>query len=141
MYSVYQLKDNTNNNIYIGQTKQGLSTRISKHKTDFKTIQHCSSRLILVNNDYTFKLIQADMNEKEATILERHLIRNTDNCINKIKYDLLDKDKYDKLYYLKNQNKRVEYQKNRHKYISSWGGDLRSNLNNNLLKIDPYLFV
>ena len=45
---------------------------------------------------------------------------------------------YNKEYKIKNQEKLNEYAKYKHKYISSWGGDPRSNCN--LLKISLELF-
>ncbi len=139
MYSIYKIIDNTNNNIYIGQTKMLLSTRISKHKSEYRlNTGYCSSKIILKNNDWSYQLLETVNDKDEANVIERYLIRNTENCINKTKYDILSKKDYDIIRYQNNKEDLKQYQKTHRKYLISWGGDPRSN--NNLLNIDTNLF-
>ena len=138
MYSIYKIKDNTNNNVYIGQTKKLLSIRISNHISDFSRNKYCSSEIILKNNDWSYELLDTVNNKNEADVIERYLIRNTENCINKIKYDMLDKKEYDKIRYENNKEDILIDKKFYYKYQKTFGGDPRSN--NNLLKINLNIF-
>ena len=138
MYSIYKIKDNTNNNVYIGQTKKLLSLRISNHISDFSRNKYCSSEIILKNNDWSYELLDTVNNKNEADVIERYLIRNTENCINKIKYDMLDKKEYDKIRYENNKEDILIDKKFYYNYTKEFGGDPRSN--NNLLKINLNIF-
>jgi len=107
---------------YIGSTTEKyLSYRIRRHRYD-KT---CSSTQIIERGKYKYYLIE-EVDESEKLIREQYWIDNTD-CINKNRAYVSLNDK-------QNNQRRL----NRYKYISSWGGDLRSN--NNLLEIDLSLF-
>ena len=138
MYSIYKIKDNTNNNVYIGQTKKLLSLRISNHISDFSRNKYCSSEIILKNNDWSYELLDTVNNKNEADVIERYLIRNSENCINKMKYDMLDKKEYDKIRYQNNKEDILIDKKFYYKYLKTFGGDPRSN--NNLLKINLNIF-
>jgi len=149
MYKIYKIVDNTNNNVYIGQTKNDIKIRIQGHIQDLKRNNGCSSEIILINNDWYYEVIE----ETDDIKREIYWIQNTENCINKNKYDF-DKKEYDKQWaksekrrewernYDKTNIKRNKYKKeyakvyNKEykKYKNSWGGDPRSN--NNLLLID-----
>lgn len=145
MIKIYKIIDNTNDNIYIGQTKQKyLCNRISGHRTDFKRGYYCSSQIILKNNDWKYELIE----ETDDKSRESYWIQNTKNCINQEKH-IFNKQKYDDEYHKKNKdryrkndkiryNKNKEKLKNKYNYINSWGGDPRNS--NNLLKIDINIF-
>ncbi len=169
MYKIYRIVDNTNGNVYIGQTKQKyLSNRITKHRFTFKNNKdNCSSKLILCNNDWFYELIE----QTDDKTREIYWIQNTSNCINQIKYtyDYKQSKEYKMEYRIKNKNKiKQNYQKNKHKYYEqtkeyrkkykennkkennfhqqnrrhykkTWGGDER--YHNNLLNIDVNLFI
>ena len=76
MYKIYKIIDNTNNNIYIGITKQKyLCHRLSSHKRK----KDCVAKEIIKNGDYRIELIE----ETDDKLRERYWIENTD-CINKI---------------------------------------------------------
>jgi hypothetical protein len=127
--------DNTNDNVYIGQTKKKVCNRISCHKSHFKTeTNNCSSRFILKNNDWTYKILEDNLDEFTAKQREAFYIQNTDDCINTrtLKYGRGKRD----------PEKKLKYDRKRHKviyhYTNSWGGDPRSN--NNLLRISVDLF-
>ena len=168
MYKIYRLLDNTNDNVYIGQTRQKyLSQRLSSHIYDYKhNTRKCTSRHIIKNGDYRIELIE----ETDDKMRERYWVLNTE-CINKqipgrtereYREDNKDKSKeyreknkektkeYQKEYrednkekikdYYKNHlEKQKEYYKNRYNWYRSMGG--RPDYNNmSLLKIDPNLF-
>ena len=137
---IYKIIDNTNGNVYIGKTEKTLNDRLSNHKFD-KT---CMSREIIKNGDYKIELIE----ETEDESRERYWILNTE-CVNitipgrtQKEYYLDNKDKideYQKEYNAKNKEHKRNYDRMRSIWMSSMGGDPRHN--NNLLKIDPNLFL
>ena len=147
MLKIYRIVDNTNDNIYIGQTKQKyLCQRLAEHKSH----KNCSSREILKNGDYRMELIE----ETDDPTRERYWVENTE-CINRIIPGRTRKEHYEnnrdiilnkkKEYYENNKDKTKEYYENNKdkkkqykKYINSMGGDPR--YNNNLLKIYVNLF-
>ncbi len=118
MYKIYKIVDNTNNNVYIGQTKEKkLSERIRKHICNYKRKrQECSSSIILKNDDWYCEIIE----ETDDIKREKYWINNTPNCINKktLIYGRCNNSRNLEMYY----------------YKKSWGGDPRCN--NNLLSID-----
>ena len=145
MYRIYKIIDNTNDNIYIGKTKQKyLSTRMATHKNDFKRGHYCSSQIILKNNDWRYELIEEGVEESR----EEYWIKNTD-CVNKVIpggdskdwnkrwYDN-NKDKIKEKTFL-NRDKHNQYKRNLWSYQNSWGGNKR--YHNNLLCIDVNLFI
>ena len=128
-YKIYKLIDNTNGNIYIGQTKQKLSQRLRNHKHDYKRDLSCVSKKIIANGDYKIELIE----ETDDKTRERYWIENTE-CINiRIPGRLI------KGYHEKYKKRQREYDKIKNSWYSSMGGNPRSN-NNSLLKIDVSLF-
>ena len=139
MYKIYCIMDNTNDNVYIGQTKRKLSQRISCHKSHFKNERFfCSSRIILKNNDWTYKILEDNLDEFKAKKREAFYIQNTDNCINTrtLKYGRGNRDpeKYKK-WVNQTRIKKNEREKNRQIYKKSWGS-----YDNNLLRISVDLF-
>lgn len=109
MYKIYKIVDNTNNNVYIGQTKQKyLSSRIKLHKHEAKVNKNCSSKIIINNNDWYYELIEETDNKSR----EIYWIQNTKNCINKYKCNF-DEKKSKKEYYEKNKE---EFKKRNNKY-------------------------
>ena len=150
MYKIYKIIDNTNDNIYIGITKQKyLSQRIRQHKHKSKKgTNNCMSHQIIKNGDYKIELIE----ETDDKTRERYWIKNI-NCINKQipgrtlkewrednKDDIAKKIQIN---HLKNREKNLENMKKRNQIIRpyeiSWGGRIDRD-NNSLLKIDPNLF-
>ena len=136
MYKIYKIVDNTNGNVYIGQTKQKyLSNRIAHHRNNYKYDKQCSSKNILCNDDWYYELIE----ETNDLSREKYWIHNTSNCINKSdfeKYETYEKKrgkKPERILYQKNRLK------NRYEFYKLWGGDPRSN--NNLLLIDVNIFL
>ena len=145
MYKIYQIVDNTNGNIYIGQTKQKyLSSRLGQHRTKTKkNINNCMSREIIKNGDYKIELIE----ETEDETRERYWIENRE-CINKVIPGRTWKEwyndnnqkniEYKRQYRARDRPKYLEQQKRYHRYKRSWGDERN---NNCLLKIDPDLFI
>ena len=130
MFKIYKIIDNTNNDIYIGITKQKLlSKRLSQHKERM----NCMSSKIINNGDYKIQLIEETSDKSR----ERYWVENT-YCINK---QIPGRTKQE--YYNDNKERLSQYKKNwrenKKQYQKSWGGDIRYN-NNSLLKIDPNLF-
>ena len=153
MYKIYRVVDNTNGNVYIGITINRLCDRLAQHKC----YKNCISRDIINNGDYEIILIE----ETDDKTRERYWIENTE-CINeripgrtKKEYyqDNIEKTKkYKKQWYQDNKDldKQKEYyelnaesikaqETKRRNFRKSWGGDERRH--NNLLKIDPTLFI
>ena len=160
MYKIYKIVDNTNGNVYIGQTTQTLKQRLARHRCD-KT---CTSRDIIKNGDYEIILIE----ETDDKTRERYWILNTE-CINiqvpgrtqrERDEENIDKViKYKEKYYENNKelcikrakehrqqniDKVREYDRKRstikNNWMSSMGGRINQG-NNSLLKIDPNLFL
>jgi len=141
MLKIYRIIDNTNGNVYIGKTDQPLNIRLTKHKYDFKVGKNCSSCQILKNNDWRYELIE----ETDDETRERYWIINTE-CVNvtipgrtKKEYyedNIVETKKYKKEWYQNNKDKVREYKKELYKYQTLWGDST-----NNLLKIDPNLFL
>lgn len=75
MYKIYKIIDNTNGNIYIGQTIQTLKKRLKGHE---ESRSKCISKKIIENGDYKIELIE----ETDDINRERYWIINTE-CINK----------------------------------------------------------
>ncbi len=96
---VYQLKDNTNGNVYIGSTmsKKGLNHRRDQHKNDYK--RYCNEKLnyrssfdIIMNNDYSYEILQEfeDCCKEDLLNAECITINNfksfNDKCVNRCIY-------------------------------------------------------
>ena len=93
---------------YYGSTKSTLSIRMNHHRCDL----NCSSKKILLRDDYVvYTLDQYDTIE-EARLKEDWYIRNNE-CINKQRVCLTDDEKkhYNKYYYEKNKEQIREYRK------------------------------
>lgn len=82
---IYRIVDNTNGNVYIGSTKQGVSNRVARHRSYLKNEgEYCSSCEVIKNNDYFYEQIDT-CHKEERKELERYYINYTPNCINKKK--------------------------------------------------------
>ena len=131
-YKIYKLTDNTNGNIYIGITIQKLSQRLNNHKQDYKRDYYCVSKKIIANGDYKIELIE----ETDDKTRERYWIENS-VCVNQI---IPYRSKEEKKEYNDSWNKNnKQYFKEYTIFRNTWGGDVR--YENNLLKIDPNLFL
>ena len=114
MYKIYKIIDNTNGNVYIGQTIQQLDKRLNQHRTRMS----CTSRDIIKNGDYRIELIE----ETDDKTRERYWIDNTE-CVNKVMPGRSHKDwreenkdkikqakrEYDKIYREKHKDKIKAY--------------------------------
>ena len=86
---IYQIKDNTNNNVYIGSTCKTLNERLSVHKSSYKRFLkglHNNTRSfdIIKNNDYKIELLEKCKikTKEELHERERFFIQNNE-CVNK----------------------------------------------------------
>ena len=87
---IYKIYDNTNGNVYYGSTIETLSKRIAKHRYDHKkwinneVNKKCSSSIILINNDYSYYIVEEVEyeNKWELRCRERYYIENN-ICVNK----------------------------------------------------------
>ena len=128
---IYKIVSIDSDDVYIGSTTFHLSTRLSKHKSDYKQYLngkrgYVTSFKILEKNNYDIVLIEEfPCNSKqELHERERYHIENN-NCVNKYipsrtakeyqqEYCQQNKDKkseYDKEYRQQNKDKRLEYDK------------------------------
>tara|TARA_R110002096_G_scaffold363563_1_gene556707 strand:+ start:172 stop:600 length:429 start_codon:yes stop_codon:yes gene_type:complete len=134
-YKIYKIVDNSNDNVYIGQTCRDIRNRITEHKYDFnkRSNKNISSQQILSNGDWSYEIVQSCLTKQVADDLEKYYIQNTPNCINKQKLNF-NKKEYYKKFNKKNREKNKDYANNLYHYQNSWGGDKRRD--NNLLLID-----
>jgi len=110
--TIYKIYDNTNGNSYIGQTTQNPKHRLARHLSYIKTGEYCSSSIVLLNNDYEFITLEKCYTFDEANEREKYYIKNTPNCINKVKYTYkYDYSEYQKKFRLENKEKAKEYHK------------------------------
>lgn len=109
MYDVYKIIDRKSDNVYVGITKD-INHRMRQHRWSYKhKKQQCSAQQIFKNEDWFYEILEKT-NDKSR---EMYWIQNTKNCINKLKYQGLDKVKA------------KEYQRNysRKRYWNEkWGG-------------------
>ena len=135
---IYKIVDKTNDDIYIGSTIQTLLRRYQTHQIfrDYdKKQKDCE---IILIEDYPCE------SKRQLEQREQYYLDNTE-CINRsdavmniekrrLASNNCNKKRREELRPYKNewQNKRIRYEK-------TWGGDRR--FHNNLLMIDPYLFL
>ena len=164
---IFKIVDKSNNDIYIGSTinsleeallsyKTGHNRKIKSREQDKKLQRELIKNLqIELRKNLQIELLE-DVNCEGAFELRERLrfhIENN-NCINKRIPNRTPKESC-KAYRNKSKNKNKskiiaypsqnkEYKKLRRKqlvqYQNSWGGDKRSNHNNNLLQIDINIF-
>jgi len=139
MITIYGIKCNITNMLYIGSTKQKLNKRLSTHKWSATNRKcPCASHKIINNNDYIiYEIEKCDENMRD--IREQYWLDNTDNINikNPISKGVKNMKSYGKRY--KSKEKIKIYKQNLYKYQCSWGG--RPQSNNNLLFIDIDLFT
>jgi len=110
---IYSIRSYQTDLIYIGSTTQSLSKRLSKHKDDFNCWKnnahhYITSIELLKYDDYYIELIENyPCNSKnELDRREGQLIRETNNCVNKVIPARTDAE-----YYQDNKEQINEYQK------------------------------
>jgi len=148
MVSVYCLTDINGKN-YVGTTKATLKDRHTNHK---KNSNKSSSKYLDVKNT-TIRLLET-CNESNRSERECYWINKID-CVNKNKLDKKPsnprwkeiKREYNLTYAKKNKDKlrklNTIYNRKIRDYQKTWGGvlDSRRQNDNNLLMIDPNLFL
>tara|TARA_R110000796_G_scaffold21054_3_gene62137 strand:+ start:1964 stop:2380 length:417 start_codon:yes stop_codon:yes gene_type:complete len=136
MTLIYKIYDNTNGDSYIGSTDQKLHRRLAHH---FSKHNRCSSNKIINNNNYTISIVE-ECDKCNRNIREQYWMDNTEKCIN-IKKSFWDEKSYKQRYCLENVDNKKIYDKKRREWIKSWGGKLDRYIDNNMLRINPFLFV
>ena len=144
MYKIYRILDNTNGDVYIGQTRQKLTLRINNHVADSNRDRYCVSKHIIRNGDYTVDILE----QTDDKSRERYWIENTE-CINKVIPGRTVKEHYQDTKHLIDRTERSEYHKKyrsesgcdriKYRWYSSMGGNPYK-INNSLLRIDTELF-
>ena len=134
---IYKIIDNTNDNCYIGKTKN-INHRMRQHRYSHRHQKQCCSSEQILKNDLLdlenceIKLLEEceECNSKER---EKYWINNSKNCINKLTYRFTY------------ESKRKEYYKIKYLWQKSWGDNLSNTkhaiYSNNLLCISPDLFL
>ena len=105
---VYCIECNITGEKYYGSTKSTLSIRINHHKSSL----NCSSKEILLRDDYVVYTLQEFDTIEEARLKEDWYIRNNE-CINKQRVFRTDEEK--KQYYRDHSKKYYEENKEYHK--------------------------
>jgi hypothetical protein len=100
---IYRIICNISGKQYIGSTTISLASRLSTHKKVYNTINSCTSREVLKNNDYNIVLLEDYPCERKEQLLqkERYYIETMD-CVNKK---------------IPNRSKEEWYQDNKEDYI------------------------
>ena len=98
-FSIYSIRDNTNQNIYIGSTSN-LTSRINTHISSFKSGNFaCSSSKVLENNNYTIDVLISGLNKDETKHSELNFINAYGTkCINTNKPIIISSVEYQQLY-------------------------------------------
>jgi hypothetical protein len=138
MYKIYKISDNTNDNVYIGKTKN-INHRFRQHRYAHKhKKQECSAKIIFNNEDWSYKVIE----ETDDKSREAYWIANTPNCINQMKLQWLGIDnspelqaQYKKEWNQKNKERINQYHKDVRNWKNTWCGNYDYNNHNNLLRI------
>ena len=139
MYKIYKISDNTNDNVYIGKTKN-INHRFGQHRWSHKhKKQECSAKIIFNNEDWSYKIIE----ETDDKSREKYWIANTPNCVNHMKLEWLGIDnspelkaKYKKQWNQKNKERINLYKKDLRHWKNTWCGNYDYNNHNNLLRIN-----
>ena len=137
---IYKIVDNTNGNIYIGSTcEPRLCRRIWGHNGKYNQYKlgkygYVKSFEIIKNNDYNIILVENYSCDTKDELLsrERYYIDKFE-CINK-NIPLRKKNEW----YIENKERLSKKYYYRNKFVSSWGGDKRTQ--NNLLCISSDVF-
>ena len=98
-YSIYAIKCNKTNNVYVGSTSN-LLNRLGNHISSYKKGKSkCTSRFVLALNDFTCEVIMDNLTKDEAKATEYHFIEGYGKlCVNKNKPVLCDIKEYQKVY-------------------------------------------
>jgi len=121
MVKIYEIID-CNGLRYIGSTTQKyLCQRLAGHRSN----KNCSSSKLDLDNCHINLLEECDKSVRK--VREQYWIDHLD-CVNVFNANGLNKER------------RRIYNRDRFRYLYSWGGDLYCGYNNNLLQIDVNLF-
>ena len=107
LYTVYSIRCNTTNKIYIGCTSN-IENRIGNHLSTFKKgISKCSSVKVLQENNYTISILLNGLSKEDGKKSESEFINAYNKiCVNNNKPCLLNKKQYYQQYYMDNKKKK-----------------------------------
>lgn len=83
---IYSIRSHQTNDVYIGSTTVGLSMRMARHRSRFKSGKlTCTSKEIVKYNDAYIELIENYPCEDKEQLHRREgqVIRATENCVNR----------------------------------------------------------
>ena len=136
---IYKIVDKSNNDNYIGSSKQkSLKARPLKKTHEFYKNRKYEDCEVIILEIFKYETKQ------DILWKEREWIEKTD-CINKNLPILTEEERKQQklnnaINWNNNNNERVkELDRSRYHYKNSWGGEMRTH--NNLLKIDVNLFT
>ena len=135
MYKIYQII-NIDGERYVGSTKEKLKRRYSLHKSHNANpnTRSCSSEIVLLKPN-TIVLIESNVLEEKRLQRERYWIDTLNNVVNKVRPVITKEEEI--IYRKTMRTERIKYQQ-------TWGESidkLYRDTPNNLLLIDPYLFI
>ena len=122
---IYKITDNTNDNIYIGNTCRNLEERLSEHKSSYKRFlkglfHNVKSFDILKNNNYKIELLEnCEIKTKQELLERERYYIETNDCLNKNIPGRTEKE-YKKAYY--EANKEANRDKVNEKFDCECGG-------------------
>jgi len=89
IFKIYKIKSPDTDKIYIGCTKSKLKRRLCEHNSRYK--QYCNGKShyyssfdIIKYGNAEIELVEEVKVDKDANVVEGNIIRETDNCVNRV---------------------------------------------------------
>ena len=140
---IYKLQCKTTGLIYIGSTTQKIYDRKGKHMWDYRNRNDITARKVIENDNWDIYEIEKVDDKSQLKIREQYWIDNTE-CVNKCNATRkVSQQESDRKCWYKHREKNLQKQKFKREWQKTWGDCMtsRSNYINNLLLIDPNVFV
>ncbi len=132
MYKIYQII-NIDGERYVGSTKQSLQRRYNQHKHPHEN--KCASHNLMKKPHRIMLIETLGTDKQQALRRERYWIDTLNNVVNKVRPVITKEEEI--IYRKTMRTERIKYQQ-------TWGESidkLYRDTPNNLLLIDPYLFI